>query len=148
MSADIIKIVTMFIKTILKKFRRIMNYVSKWNLCLYSLIWQNFPISSKKIADANRTQGVCHVIHKVFGSSLGKMQLRQVLSLWDLCDRFWKGRGRGFLLPPHPWAARKNTILNRVKTTPVLFFIADFNLSRWEFDSFLFKLVCCVVLYW
>ena len=33
--ADIIKIVTMFIKTILKgsrKVRRIRNYVSKWNL--------------------------------------------------------------------------------------------------------------------
>ena len=39
--ADIIKIVTMFIKTILKdskKVRRIRNYVSKWNLYLYFLI--------------------------------------------------------------------------------------------------------------
>ena len=39
--ADITKIVTMFIKTILKdsrKFRRIRNYVSKWNLYLYFLI--------------------------------------------------------------------------------------------------------------
>ena len=38
---DIIKIVTMFIKTILRdsrKVRRIRNYVSKWNLCLYFLI--------------------------------------------------------------------------------------------------------------
>ena len=36
--ADIIKIVTMFIKTILKdsgKVRRIRNYVSKWKLYIY-----------------------------------------------------------------------------------------------------------------
>ena len=39
--AEIIKIVNMFIKTILKdsrKVRRIRNYVSKWNLYLYFLI--------------------------------------------------------------------------------------------------------------
>ena len=39
--ADIIKIVTIFIKTTLKdsrKIRRIRNYVSKWNLYLYFLI--------------------------------------------------------------------------------------------------------------
>ena len=39
--ADIIKIVTMSIKTTLKdsrKVRRIGNYVSKWNLYLYFLI--------------------------------------------------------------------------------------------------------------
>ena len=27
----------------------------------------------RKIADVNRTQGVCHVIHIFFGSSLGKV---------------------------------------------------------------------------
>ena len=50
--ADIIKIVSMFIKTILKdsrKNRRIRNYVSKWNLCLYFWILQNLLISSKKV---------------------------------------------------------------------------------------------------
>ena len=39
--ADIIKILTTFIKTILKdsrKVRRIRSYVSKWNLYLYFLI--------------------------------------------------------------------------------------------------------------
>ena len=39
--ADIKKILTMFIKKILKdsrKVRRIRNYVSKWNLYLYFLI--------------------------------------------------------------------------------------------------------------
>ena len=39
--ADIIKIVTMFIKKIIKdprKVKRIINYVSKSNLCLYFLM--------------------------------------------------------------------------------------------------------------
>ena len=38
--ADIIKIVTIFIKAILKdsKFKRTRNYISKWNLYLYFLI--------------------------------------------------------------------------------------------------------------
>ena len=39
--ADIIKIVTMFVKTILKdsrKVSRVRNYLSKWNLYLYFLI--------------------------------------------------------------------------------------------------------------
>ena len=43
----IIKIVTMFIKTILKdsmKVRRIRNYVSKWTPYLYLLIQQNLLI--------------------------------------------------------------------------------------------------------
>ena len=39
--ADINKMFTMFIKTILidsRKVRRVRKYVSKWNLCLYFLI--------------------------------------------------------------------------------------------------------------
>ena len=39
--ADTIKILTMFIKTILKdssKLRRVRKYVSKWNLYLYFMI--------------------------------------------------------------------------------------------------------------
>ena len=50
--AGIIKIVTMFIKIIFKdsrKVKRIINYVSKWNLYLYFLIWQNELISGDKI---------------------------------------------------------------------------------------------------
>ena len=41
LSANIIKIVTMFIKTILKNSRKIRittNYVSEWNVYLYFLI--------------------------------------------------------------------------------------------------------------
>ena len=50
--ADIIKILTTFIKTILKdsrKVRRIVSYVSEWNLYLYLLIYQNLLISGKKM---------------------------------------------------------------------------------------------------
>ena len=58
--ADIIKIVTMFIKTILKdsrKVKRISNYVSKWNLYLYFLIWQNLLISGKKLLMSAELKG-------------------------------------------------------------------------------------------
>ena len=33
---------------------------------------------SLKNADISRTQGVCHMIYIIFGSSLGKVQLCQV----------------------------------------------------------------------
>ena len=50
--ADIIKIVSKLIKTVIKdsrEVRTIRNYVSKWNLYLYFLIQQSLLISSKKI---------------------------------------------------------------------------------------------------
>ena len=50
--AEIIKILTTFIKAILqdsRKVGRIRNYVSEWNLYLYFLIWQNLLISGKKM---------------------------------------------------------------------------------------------------
>ena len=50
--ADIIKIVSKLIKTVIKdsrEVRRIRNYVSKWNLYLYFLIQQSLLICSKKI---------------------------------------------------------------------------------------------------
>ena len=37
---------------------------------------------------------------------------------------------------------------DNLKTTPVLFFIADFNLLSYEFDSFTFKLLYWAILYW
>ena len=52
--ADIIKIATMFIKTIFKNWRKLADYR-----------WKN--------ADVSRTQGVCQMIHISFGSSLGKI---------------------------------------------------------------------------
>ena len=50
--ADIIKIVTVFIKAIIensKKVKRIINYVSKSSLYLYFLMWQNLLISGEKM---------------------------------------------------------------------------------------------------
>ena len=73
--ADIIKIVTMFIETITKdsrKVKRIRNYVSKSNLCVF-LDVAKFPDFRWKNADVSRTQGMCHVIYTFFGSSLGKV---------------------------------------------------------------------------
>ena len=72
--ADIIKIITRFIKKIFKvsgKVKRIRNYVSKWDLCLYFLISQNFLISGKKNSEC--VSRVCHVIDIFFGSSLGEV---------------------------------------------------------------------------
>ena len=37
-----------------------------------------FSESQWKIGDVSRTQGVCHMIHISFGSSLGKVKLCQV----------------------------------------------------------------------
>ena len=74
--ADIIKIITMFIKTIFedsKKFQRIRNYVSKCNQCLVFLDLAKFVDFWWKNADVSRIQGVCHMIHTIFGSSLGKV---------------------------------------------------------------------------
>ena len=42
----------------------------------------------RKNTDVSRTQGMFHVIHIFFESSLGKVQLCQVSSLLDMCDRF------------------------------------------------------------
>ena len=58
--ADIIKIVTIFIKAILKdlkKVKRIRNYVSKHNLYLYFLIEQNLLISGKEMLMSAELKG-------------------------------------------------------------------------------------------
>ena len=59
--ADIMKSLTIFIKTILKdskKVKRIRNYVSKWNLYPYFLIKQNLLISSEKMLISPELKGV------------------------------------------------------------------------------------------
>ena len=59
--AEIIKIVTMFIKQIFKDSRkkviRIRNYVSKRKLCLYFLICQNFVIFGEKMLMSAELKG-------------------------------------------------------------------------------------------
>ena len=79
--ANIMKVVTMFRKTICKDSLNInitRNYVPKCNQYLYLLMWQNFLNSDKKNAGISRNQGVCVVTHIMFWSSLGKVQLHQV----------------------------------------------------------------------
>ena len=47
-----------------------------------------FAYFRSKNADVSKSEGVCHVIHIFFGSSLGKVYLCQVSSLQDMRDRF------------------------------------------------------------
>ena len=57
--ADIIKIITRFIKQIIKdssKVKKIRNYVSKWNLYLYFLIQQNLLILGEKMLTSAKTR--------------------------------------------------------------------------------------------
>ena len=62
----------MFMKTIFKNwknFKRTRNYVPRWNLCMYFLI----SAENMLMTDVSITQGVCHLIHVFFGSSLAKV---------------------------------------------------------------------------
>ena len=72
--AEIIQILTIFVKTIFKdpiKIKIIRNDVLKSNVYPFFLIYQYLLISGGKDADVNRNQGVCYKIHKFFRSSLG-----------------------------------------------------------------------------
>ena len=58
--ADIIKIITRFIKKIFKetrKVKRIRNYVTECNLYLYFLMYQNLLISSEKMLMSAELRG-------------------------------------------------------------------------------------------
>ena len=66
----------MFIKLIFKdpiKVKRIRNYVSKMLSVSVFLDITKFVDFRWENADFNRTHGVRHVIHILFGSSLGKV---------------------------------------------------------------------------
>ena len=100
--AGIIKIVTLFIKTTHKdsrKIKRIRNYVSKWCLYLYFLITNIWQFLVKN-SDVSRTQGMCHVIHIDFGSSLSKILL--CLPGFIIIRYVWQNLGKGGLFDPHP----------------------------------------------
>ena len=58
---------------------------------MYFLIWQTLVISGKKtLMSAELIR--CALNLYIFGSSLGKVQLYQVSSFQDMCDRFQGGR--------------------------------------------------------
>ena len=66
----------MFIKTIFKDSRKvkiIRNYAFKMQFIAVFLDIANLLISGEKYANVSRTQGLCHVFHIYFGSSLGKV---------------------------------------------------------------------------
>ena len=87
--ADFIRIITIFIKTILKdsrKVKRVKNYVSKHNPYLHFLIQQNFLISIEKmLISAELKECVTGLIY-----ILDLLQVKyncQVSSVLDMCDR-------------------------------------------------------------
>ena len=63
------------LKPLLKtqRIKRTRNYVLKHNLYLYLLIKQKLLIFDETNADVSWTEGVCHVIHISFESSLCKL---------------------------------------------------------------------------
>ena len=88
--ADIIKIATIFIKTTSKdskKVKRIRYYVLKCNLYLYFLIQLKLLITGEKSWCQQNSRVVSRDLC-YFGSSLSKVNLSQVSSLQDMCDRF------------------------------------------------------------
>ena len=60
--------------------------------------------------DISRNHGVCHVIFKFFGTSLVRHNCPKFLHC-AVCETDY---GKGGCFVPHPWAAPKNSILNRV----------------------------------
>ena len=115
--AEIIKIVSMFIKTILKdsiKFKRIRIYISKWNLYLYFLIQQNLLISCEKMLMSTKLKG-CVTSFIYF---LDLLQVRYNCAKFHHCRiSVTDFRERGLFAPPPPIHEEpKKPILNRVNS--------------------------------
>ena len=94
-----------------KNFKRIRNYVTKWNLYLY------FLISGENIlmADVSITQGVCLVIYIFFGFFLGKVFFFRYCAKFHHCRICVTDFNVGPFWSLYPWAAPKSPILNTVK---------------------------------
>ena len=114
--AEIIKIVAIFIKTIFKDTRKVKtttSYVSKCNLYLYFLIWQNLLICGKKmLMSAELKRCVTWFIY--FLDFLYVMYNCAKFHHCRICVTDFR---EGTFLPhlrPHPWVAPKRPILNRV----------------------------------
>ena len=110
--ADIIKILTIFIKTIHKDSRKVRtnrNYVSKYNLYLY---WYSKICSFlvKKCWCQQNSRGVSG------DSYLDLVWVRYNCAKFHHCMIWVTDLGRGAFSAPHthPWAAPKKPILNRV----------------------------------
>ena len=122
MFADIINILTMFFITIYKDSRKVKidrNCVSKCNLYPYFLIQQNLLISGEKMWMSAELKG-CVAWFIYF---LNLLWVRYNCAKFEHCRICLTDFREGAFLrgapppPPHPWAAPKKLILNRVKRT-------------------------------
>ena len=107
--ADIIKIITRFTKKIFRdsrKVQRIRSYVSKCNLYLYFLIWQNLLISGKKMLISGDLRWcVRWLIH--FLDLLWVMYYSAKFHHCRICVTDFR-EGRTFLHPPPSVSGPKN----------------------------------------
>ena len=72
-SADVIKVVTMFIKKTLKTQKKLKELeIMYQNLTYICVSWYSCWFPGKN-ADGSRTQGMCQVIHIYFAFSLGRV---------------------------------------------------------------------------
>ena len=118
---DIIKIASIFTKTIVKdskKFERIRNYVSKWNLYFYFLIQQNCQFPVKKLwhqQNSGCVQPDSYIYCIFFRWGITVLSLIIVGYVWEIL-----GRGTFWHALPHLWAAPKKPILNSVNSETLL----------------------------
>ena len=119
------QILTMFVITIYKDSRKVKinrNYVSKYNLYLYFLIEQNLLYQEivlmsgeKMLMSAELQRCVTWFIY-----FLDFHWVRYNCAKFHLCGLYVTDFREGAFLPPplpHPWAAPKKPILNRVKAS-------------------------------
>ena len=103
----------MFITTIYKHSRKVKvnrNYVSKCNLYLHFLIWQNLLISSEKMVMSPEIKG-CVTWFIYFLDLLWGRYNCAKFHHCTICGTDFR-EGGAFLPPPlHPWAAPKKPIL-------------------------------------
>ena len=112
--ADIIKILTMFIKKIfkdIKNAKRFRYYIPKYNLYLHFLIEKNLLIFDGKVLMSAELRG-CVTWFIYF---MGVLEVRINCTNFPLCRICVTGFREGGLFAPYPWAAPKRLILNRDK---------------------------------
>ena len=102
--ADIIKIVTMFVKTVFKNSKKVLSCISSYS----KISW--FPV--KKCWYQQNARGVSRDSYiYIYIASYGKVELPNFIIVWCVTG-FRVGT---FCSPPHPWAVPKRPILNGVK---------------------------------
>ena len=124
--ADIIKVVTIFTKTIFKdskKKKKELEIIIKIQSISVFLHVTKFTDFRWKNADVSRSQGVSYVIHMILGSSLGI-----TVPSFIIVGYIWQVLRRGNIFAPHPWTTPKRPIPNRVKNYGTRYSL-DYNLN-------------------